>query len=385
MANSAQTFVANLRQNPLRNTHIDWLMFLASVGLMLFSVAFVYSASAYFADIKTGSSETLFFNHSIRVALSFVVILMFAKVDYHLLQRHTRPVLLFALCCLMFVIVFGTSIKGARRWINIGIFNFQPSELAKFALVLHLARMLAEKQQYIKNLKRAFLPMLFWIAIIAGLIARQPNFSTAGVIFLIGILLMFIGNANVLHIVSLFVVGLIGGGLYAISADYRMLRITDFIQQFNSMFDAENIRAVNYQLQQALLAFGNGGIFGMGPGQSRQRDWFLPESYGDFIFSIIGEEYGFIGVVAIIVAFAVILWRGFITARQAPDDFGRFLAGGITITFALYAVINMGVTTGLLPTTGLPLPFISYGGTAILFSAAALGILLNISSQTIRK
>jgi cell division protein FtsW len=385
MANTAQTFVANLRQNPLRTTHIDWLMFLASVGLMLFSVAFVYSASAYFADVKFGSSEKLFLNHSIRVALSFVVILVCAKVDYHVLQRYSKPILYFALGCLLFVLLFGTSIKGARRWINIGIFNFQPSELAKFALVLHLARLLAEKQLYIKELKRAFLPMLFWIALVAALIARQPNFSTAGVIFLIGILLMFIGNANVLHIMGLFIIGLLGGSAYAISAEYRMKRLTDFMEQFGSMFDAENIRAVNYQLQQALLAFGNGGIFGMGPGQSRQRDWFLPESYGDFIFSIIGEEYGFIGVVAIIAAFAVILWRGFITARQAPDDFGRFLAGGITITFALYAVINMGVTTGLLPTTGLPLPFVSYGGTAIIFSAAALGILLNISSQTIRR
>lgn len=375
-------FVAQLRQQTLTRSHIDWMLFLASVALMLFSIAFVYSASAYFADVKFGSPEKMFLGHTLRVAASLVIIIIFSRIDYHVLQRHSKSILFFAIGCLLFVLVAGTTIKGARRWIGLGSFSFQPSELAKFALVLHLARLMAEKQSYIKDLQRAFLPMLFWIGAVAALIARQPNFSTAGVIFALGVLMLFIGNANVLHIAALFVVGLAGGWVYGISADYRMQRITDFTQQFSSMFDAENIRNVNYQLQQAILAFGNGGILGMGPGQSRQRDWFLPESYGDFIFSIIGEEYGFIGVLAIIIAFSLILWRGFITARRAPDDFGRFLAGGITITFALYAVINMGVTTGLLPTTGLPLPFISYGGTAILFSAAALGVLLNISAQS---
>ncbi len=375
-------FVAQLRQQTLTRSHIDWMLFLVSVALMLFSIAFVYSASAYFADVKYGSPEKMFLGHTLRVAASLVVVIICSRIDYHLLQRHSKSILYFSIGCLLFVLVAGTTIKGAKRWLGYGPLSFQPSELAKFALVLHLARLLAEKQTYIKDLKRAFLPMLFWIGIVAVLIARQPNFSTAGVIFGIGVLMLFIGNANVLHISALFIVGLAGGWVYGISADYRMQRITDFTQQFSTMFDAENIRNVNYQLQQAILAFGNGGILGMGPGQSRQRDWFLPESYGDFIFSIIGEEYGFIGVVAIIIAFSLILWRGFITARRAPDDFGRFLAGGITTTFALYAVINMGVTTGLLPTTGLPLPFISFGGTAILFSAAALGVLLNISSQS---
>lgn len=378
---TSNTFVAHLRQQALQRSHIDWLLFLASIGLMLFSVAFVYSASAYFADVKFGSPEKLFLGHSVRVGLSLVIVLIFSRIDYHIIWRYSKMLLVFSLLCLVFVLAAGTTIKGAKRWIGYGPLNFQPSELAKFALVVHLARLLAEKQSYIKNLQRAFLPMLFWIVVVAALIALQPNFSTAGVIFVLGVCMLFIGNANVLYIAGLFALGAVGGGIYAVAAPYRMERITDFMQQFSSMLDAENIRNVNYQLQQAILAFGNGGILGMGPGQSRQRDWFLPESYGDFIFSIIGEEYGFIGVLAIVVAFSLILWRGFITTRRAPDDFGRFLAGGITITFALYATINMGVTTGLLPTTGLPLPFISYGGTAILFSAAALGILLNISSQ----
>jgi cell division protein FtsW len=384
MPTPAQTFVANLKQTALKRTHIDWLLFLAVSALMLFSLAFVYSASSYFADIKFGSPEKLFVNHFIKVLISFVVIIVFAKIDYHFLQKHTRNLMIFALFCLVAVIFIGTTIKGAKRWIGVGPLTFQPSELAKFAMVLHLARMMAEKQEYIKDVKRAFLPIMFWIVVTAGCIAIQPNFSTAGVIFLLGMVLVFIGNGHVGYILMTFLAGIAGGGAYAISAPYRMKRLAVFWEQFASIVNVETITQKNYQLYQAILAFGNGGIFGVGPGQSRQRDWFLPESYGDFILSIIGEEYGFIGVLAIIFAFALILWRGFIIARTASDDFGRFVAGGITTTFALYAVINMGVNTGLLPTTGLPLPFISYGGTAILFSAAALGILLNISSQASR-
>jgi cell division protein FtsW len=138
---------------------------------------------------------------------------------------------------------------------------------------------------------------------------------------------------------------------------------------------------VRYQLDQALIAFGNGGITGVGPGQSRQRDWFLPESYGDFIFSIVGEEYGYIGVTLLVLCFVMIMWRGYTSARKAPDAFGRILAGGITTTLAIYAFVNAGVTCGLLPTTGLPMPFISYGGSSVFFSAIAVGILLNISSH----
>jgi cell division protein FtsW len=358
------------------------MLFLAVAALMLFSVAFVYSASAYFADVKFGSTEKLFLNHSIRVALGFVLLIVFARIDYHVWQKYSKHILLFALGALVFVLVGGTTIKGAKRWLNIGFLGFQPSELAKFALVLHLAAMLTEKKAYIKDLHRSFIPMMVWIVAVCALIALQPNFSTASVIFAISLVVMFIGNTNVLYLMGTVAAGGTAAAVYALSAEYRMKRLLAFPEQVSSLFDENAIRNMNYQLQQAILAFGNGGVVGMGPGQSRQRDWFLPESYGDFIFSIIGEEYGYMGVLLIIAAFGVVLWRGFKIARAAPDDFGRYLAAGITLTFGLYAIINMGVTCGILPTTGLPLPFISYGGTAILFSTAAMGILLNVSAHS---
>jgi cell division protein FtsW len=361
----------------LQTGHIDWIILLSAAGLMLFSVAFVYSASASFADVRFGSSEKLFWSHGIRVLFGLLVTILFAKIDYHVWQRYSKTILVVAVGFLLYVLAAGTTIKGATRWVDIGFINFQPSELAKFALVIHLAAMLTERQEYIKNFRYGFLPMLLWICIVCGLIALQPNLSTASVIFLISMLVIFIGNANILHLLGIGSLGFAAAVAYGLSAQYRLNRLMAF-------FGVEGNRtadAVNYQLDQALLAFGSGGLFGVGPGQSRQRDWFLPESYGDFIFSIVGEEYGYIGVLLILGAFCVILWRGFVTARRAPDDFGRFLAAGITFTVGIYTFINAGVTCGLLPTTGLPMPFISYGGTAILFSAAALGILLNISAQ----
>jgi len=188
---------------------------------------------------------------------------------------------------------------------------------------------------------------------------------------------MFIGNTNLIHLGGLLVTGLIGGLTYMISAEYRLNRLKAFF----GIGDSPTHESVNYQLNQALIALGNGGLFGLGTGQSRQSQHFLPESYGDFIFSIIGEEYGFFGLILVLGVFVILFWRGMLIARKAPDNFGYFLAIGILLTFAIYVFVNAGVNCGLLPTTGVPMPFVSYGGTAVFFYSAAIGILLNISAQ----
>ncbi len=367
------------------NAHVDWWLLLPAIGLMLFSVAFVYSASAYFASVKFGSSEKLFWNHGIRVIASIILIIFFARLDYHIVQKFSKYILLIAIGFLVFVFIAGTRIKGATRWVNIGILNFQPSELAKYALIFHIATLLALKKDYLHDFKTGFAPIFLWICMVCGLIALQPNFSTAAVIFTIASFVLILGNVKFRHIAVVIPLGIVAGAAYAISAPYRMKRLLAFKDQFlgvaQSTDGATSISEANYQLHQGILAFANGGLFGVGPGNSIQRNWFLPESYGDFIFSIIGEEYGFVGAGLIILAFMMIIWRGFVTARRAPDDFGRYLAAGVTIIIGLYAFLHMGINTGLLPTTGLPLPFISYGGTAILFTASALGILLNVSAQ----
>ena len=356
--------------------HSDWFILLGVLGMMFFSVAFVYSASSGFAEGHTGSAETFFWSHLIRIVAGVAVLLVFARIDYHWLERWSKPLLVLALGMLVYVLFEGTRIKGATRWIDFGIVSFQPSELAKFALVAHLGVLLAEKRKYIDDFKFAILPMILWIGVILGLVALQPNYSTALVIALVALGTLFLGGVRVRHLAMIVLPGILAAGLYAGSADYRMDRIAGFLGMHSG--ETTMIESAGYQLRQGLLAFGSGGVVGVGPGQSRQR-LFLPEPFGDFIYAIIGEEYGFIGAVLLLGIFGMIIWRGLLVAQKAPDDLGRSIAGGITIAIGLYALVNAGVTTGVLPTTGLPMPFVSYGGSSVLFSAAAVGILLNIS------
>ena len=355
-------------------SNIDWLILLPIAGLLMFSVAFVYSASASFADVKYGSSEELVWNHAAKVLIGLVLMIIFAKIDYRSLQGISATTVLIGVGFLLMVLVMGTEIKGASRWVRLGPFNFQPSELAKFAVVLHTAHLLSAPRATLRHWKTGMVPVLGCMLPVVVLIALQPNLSTASVMFLIVMVMMFLADVNGKHLAAVVGAGAVIAAVYAVSAEYRLRRLMVF-------FGVGEDEPVRYQLDQALIAFGNGGITGVGPGQSRQRDWFLPESYGDFIFSIVGEEYGFIGVSLLIVAFVLIMWRGYTVAKKAPDAFGRLLAAGITTTLAVYAFVNAGVTCGVLPTTGLPMPFISYGGSSVFFSAIAVGVLLNISSQ----
>ena len=346
---------------------------------MLFSIAFVYSASASIAEARFGSSDKLFWSHILRVAIGFFVLFIFIKIDYHTWQKYSRIIIFSSIIPLILVFFIGTPINGAYRWLYIGPINFQPSELAKFALVLHFSTLLTQRQELIQEFKLGLLPFLIWCIIICFLIALQPNFSSAAVIYMLAMAMLLIGNANFRHLISIGLVSIAGLSVYALSAPYRLARIESYVGLASGDTTLTN---ASFQAQQAIIAFGNGGIFGMGPGQSRQSMLYLPESYGDFIFSIIGEEYGFIGTFLIILLFLIFTWRGIKIARNAPDLFGYFLAAGIVLTISFYVFVSAAVNSGLLPTTGLPMPLISYGGTAIIFYSAAIGILLNISSQS---
>ena len=359
-----------------RKGHIDWFILLPVAGLMMFSLAFVYSASATISEMKFGGDSALFWSHSLRIIIAIVVLLVFANIDYHHWQKLSKALILLSVFMLLMVLVAGTTIKGATRWIDLGPIRIQPSEFAKFSLVIHFASLLADKQKLIKDFKLGFLPFLIWLGLICLLIALQPNFSTMAILFVIGVAMLFVGNTQILHVLGTVLGGALLGGIYAVSAEYRMQRLLGFFGMEESAAEG-----VNYQLNQALIALGNGGLVGVGAGQSKQSQMFLPESYGDFIFSVIGEEYGFLGLFIIIIAFALIFLRGMIIAKNAPDNFGYFLAIGIVITFAIYVFVNAGVNSGIMPTTGIPMPFLSYGGTAVIIYAAAIGTLLNISAH----
>src|SRR5579883_913676 len=352
----------------------DLSLFLTVTGLLLASLAFVYTASASFSAAKMGASESMLFNHAKKVFLSLVALVVFTKIDYHKFEKNTKWIMLSSLLLLVAVLFVGTRELGARRWLALGPLSFQPAEFAKFALVLHVAALCAAKQEIIGDFKKAFLPILFWAVAAAALIAKQPNMSTASVLVLLTFGIMYVAQVPLKYMLSVGALAAFGGGIFALTASYRVQRMLASVGHHTQHTDQ-----VTYQLDQALIAFGNGGIFGVGIGQSRQSMFFLPESYGDFIYSVIGEEYGFIGAALLMVVFGFVIIRGFQIAKHAPDAFGRYVAFGITMTIAVYVMINAFVNVGLMPVTGLPMPFVSYGGTSMIFSAAAVGVLLNIS------
>ncbi len=359
-----------------QRNHIDILILIVVLILMVLSIGVVYSASAPWALERTGSPGTLMTNHVISVLAGIGVLFIFMNIPYRAYKKLSKPGMLLAIGLLIATLIVGTEIKGATRWIQLGTINFQPSEIAKLAVLVHLCVLVERKKQYFHDWRRTLLPITVWVIIVVSLIMLQPNFSMAAMILALSVLVLYLGRIPVRQLAAGGVLALPVVALYFVSAPYRLRRITGF-------FDGEAGSAdVSYQMSQGILAFGSGGIFGVGPGASRQRDFFLPESYGDFVFAIFGEEWGFIGAAFVIVIFAIIFLRGFRIALNSEDEFGKLLAGAMTIVVTSYAVINSLVTTGLLPTTGLPMPFLSYGGTAMIVNAAAIGILLNISSYT---
>lgn len=361
----------------MQRNHIDLTTFIAVLILMVMSLGVVYSASSTYAFRHFGASEKLFSSHAIKVLLGFVVIFVFMQIDYRIYRKISKSALIGAIVLLVVTIALGGEVKGASRWISLGGFGLQPSEFAKYALIFHLCTLVAEKKERIKDFKTGFIPMLVWIGAVTALVLAQPNFSTGAMIIAISLLILYLGRAKLSHIA--LTVGSVLPVLvvYLLSAEYRMRRILSYFQSGGG-----GETTGNHQLFQGIIGFGNGGIFGLGPGGSRQRELFLPESYGDFVFSIVGEEYGLIGTLFIVFLFLAIMLRGMKIAKHVPDEFGRMLALGITVAITLYALINAGVTLGIVPTTGLPMPFISYGGSSMIFSSMAVGVLLNISMQT---
>jgi cell division protein FtsW len=357
--------------------HIDLPILLAVLTLMLLSLGIVYSASASYAQYKYGRSEQMLISHAAKVFIGILGLFFFMRVDYQLLRRFTKFALIVAVIMLFVTFFLGGETKGATRWLRYSSIGLQPSEFAKYALLFHLSTLLATKHEIIHEFKKGFIPLIFWIVLITILVMVQPNFSMGTMIFLLSLIMLYVGNVRFKHLALTFVSLLPLIVIYLFSASYRYKRIMEFINGISA-----SQGKLDYQPWQSIIGFGNGGIFGVGLGESKQRDFFLPESYGDFVFSIVGEEYGFIGTMFFMLLFLLIMYRGFKISKYSSDLFGKYLAIAITSTITLYALINAGVTLGILPTTGLPMPFVSYGGSSMVFSACAVGVLLNISAQT---
>lgn len=354
---------------------IDLWILIPVLALIMFSLGVVYSASSSWSVKLSGDSMFLFRNHLMRAGVGIFLIFLFSRLNYQHLIRYRKYLMGAAILMLLYLLFAGVeTTKGAARWIRLGGFSFQPADFVKYALLINIAYLLSKKKDYVSNLYYGYLPVLGYVLAVVTLIAMQPNFSTASAIFMSSLMVFWIGKVKLKHMAVTVLSMVPIAVLFVLSKPYILNRIFSY-QEHSSGGDT------GYQLSQAIIGFGNGGLWGVGPGNSNQREFFLPQSYDDFVFSIVGEEYGLWGVTLVILLFGVFIYRGLKLSKIMQDDFGKYLAFGITVIIGMNAAINMMVATGMIPTTGQTLPFISYGGTSIIFNSIAVGILLNISTH----
>lgn len=356
----------------------DWMMFAIAAGLALFGAMMVYSASAMIAVRETaGASQFTYFYKQLGFTLAGLIVMFTAsRVDYLRLNQPSAVYALFALTIVMLVAVFAfPEINGARRWIRMGPFSIQPSEIAKIALPVFLAYFLTRNQDRVGEIKSTVIPCLGALILMGGLIFIEPDLGTTIVLCAIFASVYFAAGAKLLHIATVAAAMVVMALAAVLMAPWRVERLMAFLDPFAHSDDA------GYQVVQSLYAIGSGGIFGEGFAKGQQKLFYLPYPYSDFIFSVVGEELGLVGTLAVVIAFGLLLWRGARAAVKSPDRFGMLLGVGLITGIIVQALFNISVVTSLLPAKGIPLPFISYGGSSVLVTMAAVGILLNISRQ----
>ena len=355
----------------------DLILLMAVLILLVFSVCFVYTASSAKAERAHDDSAFYLKRQLVRLALGLLLMFAILRVDYHQILRWS-PLAYGLALVLLIVLLFlpeSMAIRGAHRWINVGGLQVQPSELAKFGLILYLAANLTKPNLDLRTFTDGLLPQLLLTGLVVVLVAIEPDMGTALLIAMIAFLMLFLRGAHVQHLFALISSGALVALAILSKVAYQRGRVEAFIESV--LGDSEPA----WQVKQSLIGLGNGGLSGVGLGKSQQKLFFLPDPFTDFIMSVIGEELGLIGTLLVLAMFLIILWRGFKIAQQAPDVSGRLLAQGITCAIGIGAFVNIAVVTNMLPTTGVPLPFVSYGGSSLLVHLAAIGLLLNVSGQ----
>jgi cell division protein FtsW len=352
----------------------DFILFVTALALLGIGLVMVFSSSAVTAGVKYDDPYFFFKKQLLWVVIGLVAMIVVMKINYLRLRELSLPLMVAAIVCLILVITpLGMETKGSSRWLNLGFAGFAPSEMAKVAMVMFLARTMDVNLDKMKSFKSGVGPYILLVALVCGLIMVQPDLGTAFAIAGTAFFMMIAAGARMWH---MGIMGLAGGvvvGALIKIEPYRMQRWTAFLDPWKYASDE------GFQTIQSLYALGSGGLFGLGLGRSRQKFFYLPEQHTDFIFAILGEELGFMGAALVIGLFLLFAWRGFKTAIYAPDTFGSLLAAGLTLMIVFQAAINIGVVSGVLPVTGITLPFISYGGSSLAFTMVAVGLLLNIS------
>ncbi|MBW3564091.1 MAG: putative lipid II flippase FtsW [Acidobacteria bacterium] len=362
-----------------RKLTYDRTLFGAALMILLIGLAMIYSASAIIAAQKTGISSPYHFFLRQCVFLAIGSFVMFAAMHLDLAKlRDWKFVLLTMTITVgaLVAVLFQPAINGSRRWFSLGAFQAQPAEVAKLAVVIFLATQLAKREDRINELGSTLLPLAGILAIPLGLILLEPDFGTAAVLGTVVMTMLFVAGVTWRKILLFSLGGIPLVTALVLGAEYRRSRIMAFLHPESDPFGS------GFQVMQSLIAFGTGGLTGVGIGSGRQKLFYLPEPHTDFIFAIVGEELGFIGSVILILLFAVVVWRGARIAWSSSDAFIRYAAVGLTVMIAVQALVNMSVALALLPTKGIPLPLVSYGGSSLIVTMAAAGLLLNMSQHT---
>lgn len=364
-----------------KRSNIDIWLLLILFLLLGFGTVMIYSTSAIYAEEKYGDSMFFLKRHLSWICIGLIGMFATWRLDYHVLRKYSKILFFASIGLLMLVYVpgIGKTAGGAKRWLAVMGFNIQPSEVAKLALVVYLADILTRKQRWVTEFWKGLVPPLVAMGIMVGLVLLQPDLGTAVEMGLVAFMILFIAGVKFQYLATLGLSAMPFLYIFIFSTPYRRNRILSFI---NPWKDPEGI---GFQIVQSFLALGSGGVFGVGLGQSRQKLFYLPAAHTDFVFSIIGEELGILGTLLVLFLFIAILWFGAHICLKALDLFGHFLALGIVSLISLQAIINIGVVTGSFPTKGLPLPFISYGGSSMAMCLVGFGILLNIHNWTQKK
>jgi cell division protein FtsW len=355
----------------------DGFLLLGTLVLMGIGVVMVYSASSVVA-LKRFGSDIYFFKRQVAYALAATLVLIVCRhLPYTFYRKMAYPILIvaFLLLVALYLPGVGHPVGGARRWLRVSGFSFQPTEFARLALIIYLAYSLSKKQEKIKIFAIGFLPHAIVFIGFGALIVMQPDFGMAVMLALVAWTMLFVGGVRLPYLFAALAGTFPIVYYLLIHTGYRLRRLTSFLDPWRYESDA------GYQIVHSLMAFGSGGVMGAGIGNSYQKLFYLPEPHTDFVFSVVGEELGLVGVCLIMGLYGMILWRGIFVAMKVRDLFAIYLAAGLTSALGFQVCVNAGVAMGLLPTKGLTLPFVSYGGTSLLMNAAAIGILMNISAR----
>ena len=371
----------NASMSVLHRRSGDVILFATVLALLATGLVMVYSASSVVAYDLLADSAYFFKRQAAWMGLGLAAMWVARSIHYQRLRALAVALLLAALVMLVAVLIpgIGRVAGGARRWIVLGPASFQPVEVAKLALVIYLAQFAARRGMTIRNLRRGVLPPLALTAVLAALVLRQPNAGSAFMLVGVAVAVLFLAGARLAHLGLLVVTALPAAALAVVAAHYRLQRVLTFLDPWSDP------QGSGFNVIQSMLAFGSGGLFGVGLGASSQKFFYLPERHTDFIFAIIGEELGLVGTAGLLLLFALFAYRGIRIARAAPDRFGALLAAGITAMITGQALLNMGVATGILPVAGIPLPFVSFGGSSLMVTMIQVGILSNISMYAHRE